>query len=317
MRVCIVGYGNIAKKHIEVFQSQGATIVASCNRSEINNNLARQEAGIENTYTDVHEMIKKMKPDAIIVCVSTENIFNVTKELITTYRIPLLVEKPPGTSLQELNQLIELKNKYQVCVQVAVNRRHYSVIKNAITDMGGIDKITTVSIEWSENPDRAIKEKGYTFEKTSKLIYANSIHGIDTLIYLGGKLVNPTLITKNLDNRLRCHMSVVGISDQDKLLSFSSSWDNPVPWRIVITAENKRYVFAPLETCNVSDIKGNHYNIEPDENDKRFKAGFYEQAKHFIEISKNKSVKHHHDLDSCSNAMEISEKIYNKLFSVR
>lgn len=315
MNIALIGYGNIAKKHIEVFRGLGATIVASSNRSERNNSLAKQEAGIPHTFTDFHEMIQQTKPDAIVVCVSAENVFKVTSELISTYNIPLLIEKPPGNSVEELNQLIRLKDKYNACVQVAVNRRHYSIINNAIKDIGGEENITSINIEWSENPTRVIKQKGYSDKQTAELIYSNSIHGIDTLLYFGGNLEVPNIITKNYDQMFRCHMHITGISETGKLLSFSSSWDNPVPWRIVLSAKDTRYVFAPLEQCVATKSDGTTYTIEPNEEDKKYKAGFYLQAQHFLDIAKSKTIKHPHDLNSCSNSMTIAEELFKKLFS--
>ncbi|MBT6434016.1 MAG: hypothetical protein HOK28_13030, partial [Deltaproteobacteria bacterium] len=46
MRIGIVGYGNIARKHIEVFRALGCEIAASCNRSEAGRERAQQEGQI-------------------------------------------------------------------------------------------------------------------------------------------------------------------------------------------------------------------------------------------------------------------------------
>src|SRR5690606_13233774 len=98
MKLVLIGYGNIARRHIEVFRSLGVEISASCNRSASGNDLARSEGGIPKTYTDFHEMIKTERPDRIIVCVSFWEMYRVLKEIIP-YKIPVLVEKPTATSL--------------------------------------------------------------------------------------------------------------------------------------------------------------------------------------------------------------------------
>ncbi len=313
MRLALIGYGNIAKKHIEVFKHFGVNIIASCNRSEAGNVAAKEEAGIRKTYTNYIEMAEKEAPDAILVCVTFDKIYEVTKALIPL-KIPLLIEKPAGTSVAELLDLIALKNKYETIVQVALNRRHYSIFNTAINDMGGIQNLTSMSIEWSENPIRAIEKKNYTESMAAKLIYANSIHGLDTLLHFPGVPVEEQIITKNFDGKFRCQMQLSGLTGSGKLIHFNSSWDNPVPWRIVMTSAGIRYVFAPLETCVKLDSNGTETILEADSFDKQFKAGFYTQAKHFMQIISEKRVHHEHDLDSCISGMVIAEKFYKKLF---
>lgn len=313
MRIALIGYGNIAKKHLEVFRHLGCEIVASCNRSEAGNKLAHEEGAIPHTYTNMIEMLDIEKPDAIIVCVSFDQIYTVSKVLIP-YKIPMLIEKPAGTSVTELEELTDLTEKHGTIVQVALNRRHYSVIQQALKDMGGTDKITSVSIEWSEDPDKGIRTRKYTDKQVEQLIYANSIHGIDTLLYLAGTLAEESIYTKKIDSKFRCMMQLSGISNTGKLIHFSSSWNNFVPWRIVISATDSRYVFAPLETCIKYNSVSEPINIEPHAYDVQFKAGFYEQAKHFLQIIAENKVKHDHDLDSCLPGMKLAEKFYTKIF---
>ncbi len=314
MKIALIGYGNIAKKHLEVFRFLGCDFVASSNRSEAGNAKALAEGGIPKTYTDFVKMAETESPDAILVCASFENIFSISSMLIPL-GIPLLIEKPAGTSVDELNELIELKDKHQTPVQVALNRRHYSIFHSAIADMGGIQELTAMSIEWSENPVKVMQAKGYSAEQTAKLVYGNSIHGIDTLLHFAGNTAEDFILTKNIDGNFRCHMQMSGLSQSGKLIHFQSSWDNPVPWRIVMSSKNKRYVFAPLESCLKTEADGTQTTIQPETFDQQFKAGFYLQAKHFIDIVSANKIHHAHDLDSCIPGMVLAEKFYNGLFS--
>ncbi len=302
-KIAIVGFGKIAKKHIEVIRAFGLDVVASSNRSIKGNNAAK-EYGIPKTYTNYIEMIEREQPEAIINCVSFDQIYNVTKELIK-FRIPLLVEKPAGTSLRELDQLISLQKQFGTKVQVALNRRHYSVFHKAIEDAGGIDSITSISVEWSETPLRLLNEKGYTKDQVGKIIYGNSIHGIDMVTYFAGSILDYSTFTKSHKN-FRWLMSASGISEGGKLFHFQSSWDNPVPWRMVFTSESKRYVFKPLEVCKAYDSAGS-YDIEPDIHDIKYKAGFYSQMKDFIEGRKMSG------LEDARPSMEIADKFYSRL----
>jgi predicted dehydrogenase len=309
MRAVIIGFGNIARKHLAVFREFGVDVVASSNRSE-QGNLFAKEQGIPSIYTNFIEMIETEKPDYILNSVSFDQIYDTTKELIP-YKIPLLIEKPAGTSVSELDELILLQEKYKTRIQVALNRRHYSVIENAILDAGGLDNITSIHVEWSETPLKLLQQKGYSRQQVEKIIFGNSIHGIDMMTYFSRGVENFTCYTSDLGADFRWIMNVNGLSKKGTLLSFSSSWDNPVPWKMVITAKGSRYVFAPLEECLVytegvpepREIKGNWY-------DKKYKSGFYNQMKNFLEKSNNSQM---YDLKSTRNSMLIAEELYNGL----
>src|SRR5262249_7640568 len=103
-KIAIVGYGGFAPKHLEVVRALGATVVASCNRSEQGRMRARVECGIPAAYDSISEMVEKERPDGLICTVSFESQHPVGMELLAM-GIPTLVEKPPGTSLAQLDEL--------------------------------------------------------------------------------------------------------------------------------------------------------------------------------------------------------------------
>jgi hypothetical protein len=109
-------------------------------------------------------------------------------------------------------------------------------------------------------------------------------------------------------------MQFTGISKENRLVSFRSSWDHPVPWKMVMSAEGKRYVFAPLETCKVflTDSK-DPIEIIADQTDLDLKAGFYEQMKFFKQLVELRDFHNHHDLSSCIPSVTIAEAFYKEL----
>ncbi len=312
MRLAVVGFGNIARKHIEVFKVLGCEIVSACNRSQ-SGRTAAEMFGIPRTYIDLAQMIIQEKPDAILNCASFDKIFETTS-LIIPYRIPLLVEKPAGNSVAELRHLIRLQKLYRTPIQVALNRRHYSVFQNAIADAGGIEQITSLQINWSETPKKLLFERNYTTEQVAKVLYGNSIHGLDMLTYFAGNIPNRNIVTISNGSPFRWLMSVNGVSDRGKMASFSSTWDNPAPWEFILNTQGKRYHFAPLETCKVREEgKSDLREIVPDEHDLHFKAGFWMQATCFLNLVQNPSKPNPHDLESTLPSMMLAEAFYKKL----
>lgn len=312
MRLALVGFGNIAKKHLEVFRALDCDVVASCNRSQAGRDAA-EAWGIRRTYADLHHMVAQENPDAIINCASFDRIFETTAQLIP-YRIPVLVEKPAGTSVAELRRLIRLQKSYRTPIQVALNRRHYSVIQNAIADAGGLERITSVHVRWSEAPVRLLQERGYSAAQVAKVLYGNSIHGIDMMTYLAGPVSARHVVTVSNGSPFRWLMSIADVTPLGKLASFSSTWDNPAPWELVMTAQGKRYQFAPLETCTVKE-DGAHAlrEIAPDAYDARFKPGFWDQASCFLRLVQIPTSPNPHDLESTMPAMNVAEALYKAL----
>ena len=105
-RLAIVGYGNIAPKHMEVFRALGCEIVASVNKSRSGANRPAR-GGIPATYASLDEMLDRERPDGVICCPTFDQIFPVAK-VLAPRRIPALLEKPTGTSLAEFNELCRL-----------------------------------------------------------------------------------------------------------------------------------------------------------------------------------------------------------------
>ncbi len=315
MRICLIGYGNIARKHIEILRHFEADIVASSNRSVQGNTAAKNDAGIPRTYQNYLEMIEVEKPDAILNCVTHNAIYETTKNVIPL-GIPLLVEKPAGTTVSELKELIRLQEQYKTPVQVALNRRHYSIFQKAIEDMGGSQNLDMISVEWSERPLRAKEDKGYTDTMVEEILVGNSIHGIDLLNYFAGEMENYETFTASRKGAyFHWNMAFSGISKTGVVANFTSSWGSPVPWRVVMYSKDKRYEFAPLETCKVygPDPKANSI-LEPEEFDSKFKAGFYKQAAEFVQMVRT-GQPNSHSLESTMQSMSIAEALVQSLKS--
>lgn len=308
MKIALIGYGNIAIKHLEVFRALGCEIVASCNRSDDSNQKARKEGRIPKTFSNYIEMVETESPDAILNCVSFGQLYQTTAELIP-YGIPILMEKPPGLSYKDLQDLIRLQNSFNTPVQVGLNRRHYSVFHRAIEDAGGMGQIRSIHIEWSEAPTKMRDKYGYTHSQVKQYIYANSLHGLDMLTFFGGEPIQPQILTQDNGDYLRWRMHLSGQAANGRLLSFYSSWDNAVPWRMVMESKDARYVFAPLESCKKIDAGYRTIEIEPEQIDQQFKAGFFQQAQFFLDVATNRSKSHAHDLNASVPGMRLAESL--------
>jgi predicted dehydrogenase len=306
-RLALVGYGRIAPKHLEVFRAQGAEFVACCNRSPEKRRQAETEGGIPRTYAAIDAMLESERPDGVVCCVSPDQMAAAAGQILP-FGIPTLLEKPPGVSLAELAAMKALAKKHATPVMVALNRRYYSVLRSAIVDAGGLEAITAVFVDWSEEPEYLLKDRRFTPEQVGQEVYANSIHGLDLLTLLAGEVDAPAVIGLDLGQPFRWLMSLQGVSRRGVLATFQSTWDSPSRWRVVFCSQNRRYTFAPLESCVVLERgKKETRVIEPDAVDKKFKAGFHAQAREFLNMIETRRPSARDGLESVEAAMGLCE----------
>ena len=312
-RIALIGYGNIAKYHEEVFRALECPVIAVCDIS-LQSRQSALAAGIPQVYDSAKKLIETEKPDGIVVAVPYMFNYEVASQLIP-YKIPLLLEKPPGVSLEQFNDLIQLSELHGTPVMVGTNRRHYSVVRKALEEIGGKENITHVFVEWSEDSADFLST-GVSPEGIKRLTFGNTIHGIDLLTFLAGDIRESSIYARDFGNNTeqnRWMMSMHGISSQGALVTVCSTWDSPARWRIGFTVKDRRYTFAPLESCKVL-TRGSwkEREIEPDEADLKYKAGFYKQAETFLEVVKSGRNNILFGLQSATPAMKLAEALTNK-----
>jgi hypothetical protein len=169
---------------------------------------------------------------------------------------------------------------------VALNRRYYSVYEIALQRMGGVAAVTSVAVEWSEDPSKMAK-LGHPPEMLPLLNFSNSVHGLDLLIFFAGIPRNPEIWGRNLDKTgpgLRWQMLLHGLTDRGASARFESNWDVPGRWRVVVDAPDLRMVSAPLESAVLFARGRAPETIEPSVEDQQFKTGFYGQALAFLQL---------------------------------
>jgi predicted dehydrogenase len=303
VRIGIIGWGRIAPKHAEVFRHLGSPIACSMNRSEAGRRAA-QEAGIEATYDSIETMMERERPDGVLCSASFDAMLAVAEKLFL-HRVPVLMEKPPGSSLAAYERIASLAAEHTVPVMVALNRRHYSVLSRAIEDAGGLDQVRTVTVLWSEDPQHLLGR--FSREQVEKAVFANSIHGLDLMAYLAGPIRAPHVLVRTGEGFERA-MSLGGISDRGVLCHFESTWDAPARWRVDFTTLGRRYTFAPLESCRVLEKDGER-TIDPSADDLSFKAGFLAQARAFLEVCGGAPVPSFVSLEAARPGMDLAERL--------
>lgn len=229
--------------------------------------------------------LKKTVPNAAIVAVGVQELFEVTKELINSGTKRILLEKPGAINLKEINQLNLLAKKKKTEILIAYNRRFYNSIyklKDLIKKDGGVSSMNFEFTEWIHK----VKPLQRSLSVREHWMIANS-HVIDLAFHLCGKPKNWQCWQ---DGSFEWHPASArfcgaGITNKGIMFSYLSDWQSAGSWRLELMTAKRRYFLRPLEklqamklgTTLIEDIK-----LE-DKIDLEFKAGLFLQTKKFLE----------------------------------
>jgi len=151
-------------------------LAAVCDLKRERADLFCMKYGFRQAYEDIDQALHQ-KLDAYIAVVPVERISEVGIKLLNT-RIPCVVEKPLGSSMQEVRALVDAARGSAAPNMVSVNRRFMPFLNRAIA--------------WSRvaGPLRYVR---CTFtrhaRKEPEFLWGTAVHAIDTLRHIAGDIV--------------------------------------------------------------------------------------------------------------------------------
>ena len=306
----IVGAGYIAEKHLEVLSSlKNVLIINIFSRTKKKSIALSKKYKIEYVSDNFNNFISDVRLDGILVLVSAEQIFKIVKKLLT-YKIPLFVEKPIGLNFEETKKLIDINKIYNTKIMVGYNRRFYSIFDKGLKEIYKRGKLLGVSIEGHE---RFWKINNIITSKERKnWIFSNSIHTIDLLRFFGGEIKKMYSLKKKLYEKNGDQFNSIFEFSSGVIGNYVSHWYSPGGWSVKLYGEGITIIFNPLEEGFILDSNFRAHKINPIKEDKKFKAGFYNQMKCYINmIIKDKLEWPGQSLEDSFKTTKIAKKLLN------
>jgi predicted dehydrogenase len=129
MNYAIIGCGLIGKKRLAGLPA-GSTLAVACDT-----NLARAEelgklAKTARPVADFKQAISDPQVDAVIVATINSALAEVSAAAIRSGK-HVIVEKPAGISVKQIDELMALAEKHAVCVRVGFNHRYHPAFQKA------------------------------------------------------------------------------------------------------------------------------------------------------------------------------------------
>lgn len=185
-RIGVIGAGGIANGvHLPSLRElDEVQIAAICDLRLEKAKAAAERFGDPGThvYWNMYEMLEQEPLDGVFVLVEPDRLFRAVKDVLTV-GIPVLMEKPAGTSWHQAASLARISAEQGVTCAVAMNRRHIPVVQKVLQHMRSITTITQVDGVFMKNTDL-----GHEWDYASAFS-TDGIHALDLVRYMAGSEV--------------------------------------------------------------------------------------------------------------------------------
>jgi myo-inositol 2-dehydrogenase / D-chiro-inositol 1-dehydrogenase len=181
VRLCQIGCGEHARVAHGPSQARCArerrdlVLAGCCDVERERAEAFRREFRHARAFTDAEAMLEAERPDAVVVVVPIEKTVAVGT-LVLERGIPLLLEKPPGTTVAEVDRLIAAAERdgRPVPHQVAFNRRFAPLVRELRRRIEAGPPLQHLHYEMTR-----VDRRDPDFSTTA-------IHGLDAVRYLAG-----------------------------------------------------------------------------------------------------------------------------------
>jgi len=185
MKILVVNYGSIGKRHTRNVKSLGHDVVLLRHSKENPNNEGLKE------YYSFEDAVKNEEFSGAIVCSPTSNHFNDVQQLVK-HNIPFLLEKPPTAELDTTLQMEKLlKDNNFVKYDVAFNLRQYPALQYIKEFLPNLGKIYSAHIYtgyflpyWRKNID--YRESSSAKKELGGGVHIELVHEIDYTLWFFG-----------------------------------------------------------------------------------------------------------------------------------
>jgi len=278
-RVAVVGAGSMAQEHIRAFADVPDVEVAGIHsRTRSRAEALAQQHGVRDVCDSVAELYERTQADLVVVAVP-ETAMNPVSRACFEYPWTALLEKPPGYSLLDAEEVSRAASQHERNVIVGLNRRFLSSTQAVTCDLERNNGRRFIHVQDQQDQAQAA-ELEHPQVVVDNWMYANSIHLIDYLRLFGrGSVASVTEVVAWSPGVSHAVIAKVEFDSGDIGL-YEGIWQGPGPWAVSVTTPEKRWEMRPLEKASYQ-MRGERqsHSMAGHEWDEEFKPGFRLQAK--------------------------------------
>lgn len=322
-KICIIGCGWVSdfghglgyQKYAA--ENQDVELTACCDIDESKARKLKEKYGFQKYETDYLRMLKNESPDVVCLNVPERLIAPFAEEILKA-GYPLLLEKPPGITLEETLNLVKAAEKTGAYNMVAFNRRFMPIIqtyKQTIESSSDLNKI------------QAIQYNLFRHNRVESNFEITCIHGIDTVRYVTGSDYKSVHLTYQPfpefgENVMNIYLHGEMKSGAKAVLNFCPVSGVILERMTVNTSESSFFVDIPvwgsIDTLGkIVSVENNSIIRETTFNDNRQdvaefqRYGFYDEDKAFFDSVRD-GKESPYDIKCSLQTIEIMECIRTK-----
>lgn len=291
LRVAVIGAGTIAQQHLPVLTArQDCRVIVLCDVDEAVRAETAARFGIAEQADDVAAISRRDDLDAVFVLVSVMAVADVAARCIEA-GLPTFLEKPPGLYSADTRRLADLAKRRGTIAMVGLNRRFYASHLATRERLATIGPLATLTIEAHEDlalvPERfAARRGGVPLPEPvfRRWAVANGIHALDLIRFFGGEV--EVVATEG-------HRVALPFPDvHTAILRFAGGahgralvdYVAPGGHRFELRCAGARATSLPGFGGVALSVSGRADELlPPDEDDRRYKPGFWKQAGAFLD----------------------------------
>ncbi len=255
LRLALAGAGLIGREHVLRIQAArpDCDLVALVDPAPALATVAQAGPGVP-VHADLESMLREQRPDGVIL--ATPNSLHVSGAIVCLRAgVPVLVEKPVATSLDEALELVRAQRATGVPALVGHHRRHstYMATAKALIDSGGLGDLVVVNATTLfHKPDRYFTDAPWRAQPGGGPILINLVHDIDCLRMLAGDIAQAQAFSSNGRRGLAVEdtaaISMRFVNGALGTVVVSDTAAAPNSWEQT-TGEDRAYARYPSESC--------------------------------------------------------------------
>ena len=293
LRVAMIGAGNIAQQHLPVLTAHPlCEVVALCDASPEALTATGDRFQIAHRSTHYQDVLARSDVDAVVAAVSHRATVEVAGAFIAAGR-PVLLEKPPGMFSTDTARLVELQARHGGIAMVGLNRRFYSSHLMAREWLRAHGPLVTLTVEAHEDLSRMTTSRFRPDEISlmqRRRAYANGIHALDLIRYFGGEVTevqtHQAAYEHEFPDSFGALLRFAPAAREGEAASGRVAMDFVAPGQHRFDLRTRGAHLesdSPFAGVTLSVRGQAQRRFEPDEDDARFKPGFWKQATAFLE----------------------------------
>ena len=290
-KVLLIGGSNMAQSYYDALSALDVDIDVVCRSEDTAVEFYNKTGKRPNVGGYLKYLSSNPAPDHVIVVTSVEDLSKVSVHLLDLGIKSILVEKPAGLFVHELESLCRKAVDLCASVFVAYNRRFFASVTKLLEladKDGGITSLSFDFTEWSDSIEPLTKGP----HVKERWLLCNSTHVIDLAFFIAGK---PARLDACVGGKLNWHQAGSryagsGISETGVFFNYRADWDAPGRWGLIGFTKNYKLELTPLEGLLLTErnsVKSESVELD-DFYDKEYKPGLFYQVKAFIEGDRKK-----------------------------